>query len=311
MADTEEQIEVVFDDVEKKQDQSKDDELKVEVSDEKPEEPAKKEPVETIAPEDGINELKKRLEIEKLARQEAEKRAYDATKLAKQASSETKDANYQLVVNAIETVKGRSDALKKAYAEAMSVGDYEKAATVQEALAVNASQLSELKRGEKAMKEQMEEAEEASKIRPVDPPKGDIVDQLAAAVSPRSAAWLNSQRDHIRSERDVRKMFRAHEDAVDDGIAPDTDEYFDFIESRMGIRQSREEAEESVMSAASAPAPRRPSPPPSAPVSRGSQRPNVVRLTREQVEMAKMMGMSEADYAKNMVALKREGKIGT
>ena len=310
MADNEEQMEVVFDDVEKKQDQPKDDEIKVEVSEEKPEEPVKKETVEAIAPEDGINELKKRLEMEKLARQEAEKRAHEATKFAKQAHSETKDANYQLVVNAIETVKGRSDALKKAYAEAMSVGDYEKAATVQEALAVNASQLSELNRGEKAMKEQMEEAKEASKIRPVEPPKGDIVDQLAAAVSPKSATWLKSQRENIRSERDVRKMFRAHEDAVDDGIAPDTDEYFDFIESRMGIRQVREEAEESVMSAASAPAPRRPAPPPSAPVSRGSQRPNVVRLTREQVEMAKMMGMSEADYAKNMVALKREGKIG-
>jgi hypothetical protein len=35
----------------------------------------------------------------------------------------------------------------------------------------------------------------------------------------------------------------------------------------------------------------------------------VVRLTREQREMADMMGMKPEDYAKNMMALKKEGKI--
>jgi phage I-like protein len=43
--------------------------------------------------------------------------------------------------------------------------------------------------------------------------------------------------------------------------------------------------------------------------SNSSGRPNVVRLTAEQKEMASMMGMSPEDYAKNMVALKREGKL--
>lgn len=310
MDDIEEHKDVLLEEPEKKAEEPKDDELKVEVASEKEEKPKKEEAKEEIAPETGINELKKKLEIETRARQEAERRAAEAAKKAQQASSETKDANYQLVVNAIETVKGRSEALKKAYAESMSVGDFEKAASIQEALAVNAAQLSELKRGKKAMKEQIKEAEEAAKIRPVAPPRGEIVDQLAATVSPRSAAWLNSQRDNIKSERDVRRMFRAHEDAVDDGIEPDTDEYFGFIEQRMGLRAKAAEQEESPYSEASAPAPRRSAPPPPAPVSRGGNRPNVVRLTRDQVEMAKMMGMSEADYAKNMVALQREGKMG-
>jgi hypothetical protein len=306
-----ETTEVVLDDQAKKPEESNDDELKVEVSDEK--EVAKAaEPEETKAvdPETGINELKKRLEIEKLARQEAERRAHEASQKAQRANSETKDANYQLVVNAIETVKGRSDALKKSYADAMNVGDFEKAASIQEVLAVNANQLAELKRGEKKMKEQMEAAEKQEEVRPVEPPKGEIVDQLAAAVSPRSAAWLKSNRDNIKTERDARKMFRAHEDAIDDGIEPDTDDYFSFIEQRMGLRTKEPVQEESPMSQASAPAPKKAPSPPSAPVSRGGQRPNVVRLTRDQVEMAKMMGMTEAEYAKNMVALQREGKIG-
>lgn len=310
MDNIEEHKDVLLEEPEKKAEEPKDEEIKVEVAEEKQEKFSKAAEKEEIAPETGINELKKKLEIETRARQEAERRAIEAAKQAKKASSETKDANYQLVSNAIETVKGRSEALKKAYAEAMNVGDFEKAAGIQEALAVNASQLSELKRGKKAMKEQMKEADKAAEIRQVPPPRGEIVDQLAASVSPRSASWLQSQRANIKTERDVRKMFRAHEDAVDDGIEPDTDEYFSFIEQRMGLRQREVEPQESVFSEASAPAPRRSAPPPSAPVSRGGNRPNVVRLTRDQVEMAKMMGMSEADYAKNMVALQREGKIG-
>ena len=127
-------------------------------------------------------------------------------------------------------------------------------------------------------------------------------DQLARQVSPRSASWIRENRDALDNDRMIRRMFRAHEDAVDEGIAADSEEYFSFIENRLGISQRGQEE---------APAPaRRAPPPPPAPVSRGGQRPNTVRLTREQVDMAKMMGMTEADYAKNMVALKREGKIG-
>ena len=53
--------------------------------------------------------------------------------------------------------------------------------------------------------------------------------------------------------------------------------------------------------------------PAAAPVSRSGTasgtRPNVVRLSSEEREMASMMGMSPEDYARNKIALKREGKL--
>lgn len=302
MSDQEEHIEVNLEEPKLKAPAEKE-ELKVEVVDEKPKKEAKK---PEVTPKEGIDELKKRLENERQARIQAEYQAQQARQQAQEAKTETKDANYQLVVNAIETIKGRSEALKSAYAEAMSVGDFQKAATLQEALSINAAQLSELKRGKKAMKEQMKD--QSSEVKPVAPPAGHIADQLAQNVSPRSAAWLRDNRDTIKDERAARKMFRAHEDAVDEGLAPDSDEYFGFIEQRLGIRRNDEG--DDALSEAATPAPKRNLQPPPAPVSRGNQRPNVVRLTREQVEMAKMMGMTETDYAKNMQALQREGKIG-
>lgn len=284
-------------DVALEEDKKSPDDPKIEVIEEKIEK-KEEEPTE-VSPDEGIQAMKKRLEAAENARLEAEKRAREASDRANKANSETKDANYQLVVNAIETVKGRADAIKQAYASAMSSGDYEKAAQLQEALAVNAQQLSELKRGEKTMKEEMEKKDKTPES-PSERSSEPLVDQLARQVSPKSATWIRENRDVLDNERMIRRMFRAHEDAVDDGIAPDSDEYFSYIENRLGMKQQQE---------APAASPRK-APPPPAPVSRGGQRPSVVRLSREQVEMAKMMGMSEADYAKNMVALQREGKMG-
>ena len=304
MSDEQEHIEVEL------EDPKKDDELKVEVKDEpKPEKKAEKvEKVEEIAPEEGIQELKKRLEQEKQARIEAERRAHQANSQINKAYQEVKDSNYQLVTNAIETVKSRSEMLKTAYRESMSVSDFDKAADIQQAMIENDRQLSDLKRGEKALKEQMEESN-AQPTRPVSPPAVDPIEQMAQAVSPASAAWLRDNRDNLKDERSIRKMFRAHEDALDEGILADTPEYFGFIEQRLGVRRYEEEAPE-PLSAASAPAPRKSVSPPAAPVSRGNgTRPGVVRLTREQADTAKMMGMTEKEYATAMLALREEGKL--
>jgi len=44
-------------------------------------------------------------------------------------------------------------------------------------------------------------------------------------------------------------------------------------------------------------------------VSRSPQRSNVVRLTKDQAEMASMLGMTDKEYAKHMLDLRKEGKI--
>ncbi len=309
MSDEENHVDVTLEDPKEAQK----DEPEVVVAEEKPEKVSKKSEKAEIPAEEGIQELKKKLEIEKLARVDAEKRAQHAQDRVQKAYGEVTDANYQLVSNAIDTLKSRDEALKIAYKEAFSVGDVDKLAEVTEAIAINKQQLSELKKGEKAMKQQIEDAKNAPQYAP--PASGDIVDQLIASVapsSPKSAMWLQQNRDVIKTEKDVRKMYRAHEDAIDDGLAPDTDEYFSYIESRLGVRPQYTEPQteatvDSPLSSASAP--RKSSPPPAAPVSRGGNRPNVVRLSREQADTARALGMSESEYAKNMLALQKEGKL--
>ena len=113
MADDENGIDVTLEEP-KKADESLPD---VEIIEEKEEKPVKKAEKHEISPEEGISELKKNLEREKQARLDAERRAQEAMHHAQKAKVEKNDSDYQLVVNAIETVKNQKEQLKTAYAD--------------------------------------------------------------------------------------------------------------------------------------------------------------------------------------------------
>jgi len=264
-----------------------------------------------IPPDEGIQDLKLKLEQERLARAEAEKHARMAEERAHKASTDVHDSNLQLVKSAIETVKGTSEALKRAYAEALSVGDYNKGAEIQEAMSLNAARLMELERGRVAM----ENAPPPSAPQPRQP--DDPVEALASQLSPRSGDWVRRNPQCVTDPRLYQKMVAAHNLAVADGYAPDTDDYFGFIEDTLKINRrqapAREEAEQDdAMSSAAKPVQRR-SAPPAAPVTRSGtangQRPNVVRLTRAEAETARDLGMTEEEYARNKQLLQKEGRL--
>lgn len=270
---------------------------------EKEEETPKK---ETIEPEDGINDLKMRLEQERQARLEAEKQARAAAEAAAQAQNEVQDTNLQLVKNAIETVKRNNDILKYNYSEAMAVGDYAKAAEIQESMSINASKLMELERGRSHM-------ENMPKIEPVQPQRpADPVEALASQLSPRSAEWVRRNPQCVTDPRMYQKMVAAHNLAMADGYQPDTDDYFAFVEDTLKIskRVPVQEEEDPMANAAKVTQRRAP---PAAPVSRNNtstgSRPNVVRLTKLEAETARDLGMTEEEYARNKLLLQKEGRL--
>lgn len=256
-----------------------------------------------ITPEEGINHLKKQLEEERKARAEADQRAHQAQLQAQVAQKNEQDGNYSMIVSAIEKSKRDSDLLKHGYAEAMAAGDYRKAADFQEAIALNANKLTTLENGKVAMENKLKQ--------PVQPVAHDPVEELASRMTPRSANWLRNHPEFARDPQRYQDMVRAHSHAMGEGYIPDTEAYFHHVEMRLGLHN--EALEDAVVSVAATPVQRRTSAPSPAPSTRmasaSSGKPNVVRLSAEQREMASMMGMTPEEYAKNMVSLKREGKI--
>lgn len=259
----------------------------------------------------GISELKAQLERERAARIEAESRAREAAEAASKASGDVHDTNIQLISSAIDTVKRENSMLKTRFRDAAASGDADLMAEIQETMSMNAAKLMQLEAG----KAQLE-----SKPKPVYemPAPQDPVEAFASQLSPRSAEFIRKNPQCVTDSRMNKIMINAHSLALSKGIQADSDDYFNFIADALDMpapfRSARVEAEEdSALSEASAPTQRR-SAPPAAPVSRSAPnnsgtRPNVVRLTKEEREMAQMMGMTNEEYAKNKLALEREGKL--
>jgi hypothetical protein len=282
--------------------------VKEEVS-EAPEPEAKAE--EEITPEIGIEALRHQLEMERQARAEAEKRARAAESTASKASQEVQDSNLQLIVSAIESVNRTSQMMKRDYAAAMAAGNYEQAAEIQSHMSLNAAKLLQLENGKAALEQRISNPPPKAPEAPVDP-----VEEVASQLSPRSAAWVRAHPECVRDKKLYMRMIGAHNIAISDGYVADSDEYFAEIERQMGMRKqptavSQQETDE-PSSMAAKPMAKKP-PPPAAPSSRaasnGSGGRNTVTLSSAEREMASIMGMTPEEYAKNKVALKKEGKL--
>lgn len=270
-----------------------------------------------IAPdaEATIAQLKRDLQIEREGRAQAEARAAKKTNEASEAAGAVQDANLQLVTTAIDTVNAAQAALKIRYREALSNQDYDSASDINSEIATNAARLVQLESGREAM-----EAEKTSpRPRAADAmPVVDLVEALASQLTPRSAVWVRAHPEYVKDVRLNRKMIRAHEDAIDDGCEPDSDEYFKYVETRLGVKPSAASASpgaggSDALSAAAGGKTRSGAdgdraPPALPPGKTGGGKDNI-RLTPEQKEMAANMGMTDEEYRDNLVALKKDGRI--
>lgn len=260
--------------------------------------------VRVVSQEDGIKELQQQLDRERAERIRAQQAEQAARVEAHRARSDVDETNIQLVSNAIDTLRRDDEILKQNYQIAMQQGQFAAAAEIQQEMSGNAAKLLQLSNGLEAMKSKPKAPE--PKAAPADP-----VEAFAALLSPKSANWVRAHPEYVKDANLNRKMIAAHELAVADGIAVDTQEYFDAIESTLKIKpkpvaETNQTADEHAAKVVQ----RRDAAPAAAPVSRGgSTRTNVVRLTAAEREMADMMGMKPEEYAKNKIALQKEGKL--
>jgi hypothetical protein len=257
-------------------------------------------------PEEGIESLRAQLEDARRARDEAEKRANQASDVAYRATTESQENQMHLVTNAIETVRQNNEILKANYRAAMSVDDYDSAVEIQNDMATNAAKLLQLQQGREALESQPRQSAP-------EPYRADPVEALASQLTPRSADWIRRNQKFARDPKMYQRMIAAHNLAVTDDITPDSDEYFENIERTLGVQSQYSDRNSADPSGDAAKITQRRSSPAAAPVTRSGStngsRPTTVRLTSMEAEMASMMGMTEKEYALNKIALQKEGKM--
>lgn len=296
--DDEKEIEVILDEAPKQPENKKDEPVIIVEGDED-----QQQQVEASDDQKNIQKELKKLERDLKKERQARERAEQDKTLAQREASENRK---HVISAAMHQLKSEHEVLKAKWSEAMSINDFDMAASIQSEINKNTIDMARLESEVENVKRQ-----EAVKQQPP-----NQIDEIIKAVSPTSAKWLKQHRDTLSDPVMIQDMFDAHGAAVRRGIEPDTSEYFEFIEGRLGLKDEEpapkkkkvEQDDDDALSEAAKPAQRQ-SPPPPAPVERYGNRPNVIRLTAQQAEMARSLGMTEKEYAMNMATLKKEGRL--
>jgi hypothetical protein len=254
--------------------------------------PATEEP-QRIDETAAVEELKRQLAAEKAARFRAEQKAA-------QRQNEVDSSNLQLIRSAISTLESNAEIYVARYAEAMSAGDYQTAAAIQKEMSGAEAKLLQLRNGEEAMR-----SKPPQEIRSTQDP----VEELASRLSPRSASWVRAHPEYAQDSRNFQRMVAAHNLATAEGIVPDTDEYFDAIETTLKIKKLAPPvsivAAENPMEQAARPRAAQQPAPAAAPVTRGTPGSRTMRLTSEEMDIARLNKMTPEEYAKQKLKIQR------
>lgn len=265
-----------------------------------------------IQPDEGIEKLKKQLADEQTARVAADERARRASEGEARARGEVQGTQLDLIKNALESTNQTSKTLRAEYAAALAAQDYDKVAEIQDAMSTNAARKMQFENAKVSL-------ERAPKPQPQVQP--DLVEEYAGRLNgfPRSAQWVRSHPEYVRDPQKNRLMIAAHDLAMARGLTADTDDYFDSIERTLDLRQAAvivdppADGDADPMKDSASKGTARKGAPPAAPVSRTGNgaggRPGTIRLTPEQREVASQNGMTDEEYAKNLVDLRKEGRL--
>lgn len=259
-----------------------------------------------VSADEGIESLKRQIAARDAENVRIAAEARASEDRAKRADAEIVDTRAQVIANAIDAVEREADGAERDFIAAVERGDATAQAKAQRAMAGAEAKLLRLREGKQALEAQRRQPPEATRQVSSDP-----VEAMASTLSPASASWVRRHPECATDRRMNSKMIAAHHDAVAEGIALDSPEYFAHIESHLGIGRKAPPTAQ-----AEPPKPREQAPT-AAPVSRESPHasgrsssPTRVTLSSAEREICDMNGWDYVQYAKDKLALIKAGKLG-
>lgn len=225
--------------------------------------------------------LRAREELERVTQQLLEE-----NKKLKASSTKSQTA---LIAQAKKNAETQLDTAKAAYKAAYESGDADAVLDAQEKLSSARSKLEKLN----AVKVPTLQEEETPVQSAPETPKPAPAPQ----VDQRALDWKNSNAWFGQDDEMTSFALGLHNKLVKEGISPQTDEYYEKIDSRMRqVFPDQFEADETEVEVA--PEPKRKAQV-VAPATR-STAPKKVTLTRTQVQIAKRLGLTPQQYAKQV-----------
>ena len=196
---------------------------------------------------DQFKVLQDQMERERQAREEADRRATLAAQEANRARKEATDARseavesqYGTVTSELTAAQAEATAAEQEYTAAFEKGDGPAMAAAQRKMAraeARAARLDEAKADLEARKKP--ETKETNLHRAEGEQRPSAADPVEAYIANRSEPtqkWLREHKEWITDPRKNSKLTAAHYSAQAENIAPDTPEYFEHVETFIGLR---------------------------------------------------------------------------
>ena len=177
--------------------------------------------------------MSQRVSVTERAAQEATQRATEATQRAHQAEGRVVDSQLDTVLSGLAAAEAEAASAEKDFIAAAEAGDFAAQARAQRKISTAAARVERLA-------EAKDDLEDAAKRRPAPGERreapartapADPVEQFASGMSPRSAAWIRAHPECVTDTKLNARMLAAHNLALADDIAVDSDAYFERIEA--------------------------------------------------------------------------------
>lgn len=242
----------------------------------------------------------------------ADREKADALRLANERAEEVKRATQErdlserdLISNALSSAKQRSESAKAACANAFAQGDGVAAANAQEQLSRAQAEILTYETSQADLASRAEEAKEPKpQAQQVQPTFEQSIDQNPNLL-PKEKEWLRAHPEMIMDGSRDAELGVGYQRAVRQGLIRGTEAYFNFLDEFMGYKtpaktEERTDDNNGRNSIMAAPVTRQ------APSNGNSQvNGNQVYLSPDQRAMARSMGLSDRDYASQVVRLEQ------
>lgn len=173
------------------------------------------------------------------------RRASEEVGKARQETAQTRMEAVETARVSLDTAIQENDAAltaaKKEMSQAFSSGDGDAVAEAQARIsALTVARHENMRRRDTLPSKEQVAAEAEQTTKPKDPSKMTTEERFEAYLTqfaPRSQEWLRKHPEFASDARLNRKLGRAHEDAVDAGHEQNSDDYFDFINEKLGFKE--------------------------------------------------------------------------
>lgn len=235
-----------------------------------------------------------RTETERAAKieREANERVARAEREAAEAVKRSQTLEGDVISGGLAAAQADRDAAMQEYIRAGEAGDFKAQAQAQSKIGRAEAKILTFESGAAEIAERKTIVPERRAEQVVQQPRDvtEAIDQNAQLL-PAEKTWLKAHPDAYLPGPRNNELSVGYERALKQGLVRGTPQYFDYLEDFMGYTKSNDNGSASVQA------------PPSR-NDRGSDgRPtgNRITLTPEQREIAKSLGVSEIEYAKNVI----------